>query len=227
MLSLISSSIACFAYNLTMAVASLALGADTVKFIDSVIPFKGTISTALGIYGLSKLPGSYFSFYQSVLDAGFVLYATFEMTQVTHLIVKTSRFFKQRIDFDQGIFQVPSLAILLITALAIVGTVYFSWMDPGPESIALWIACLLLLVYTVMTESKYDAIIMNGALVGLYLAVLTSQDLQLIATIETSKEQATDEAGVYEQIGKTVNTVYEYQRLASTFVFDFLFTEST
>lgn len=82
----------------------------------------------------------------------------------------------------------PSIAILLITAFAISGTVYFSWMEPGPESIALWVACVLLLIYTVVTESKFDAIIMNGALVGFYLAVLTSQDLNLIATIETLKE---------------------------------------
>ena len=53
MFDILSGSLACITYNLAMAAASVILGPDTVGFIDRTVPFKGTISTALGVYGLS------------------------------------------------------------------------------------------------------------------------------------------------------------------------------
>mmetsp|Transcript_10815 Transcript_10815/g.14556 ORF Transcript_10815/g.14556 Transcript_10815/m.14556 type:complete len:88 (-) Transcript_10815:802-1065(-) len=86
-----------------MTVATVALGADTVAFIETMVPFKGTISTAVGFYGLSRMPSAYFSIYQGLLDAAVIVYAVLEMTQVCHLCFIASRFMKERIDFDQGL----------------------------------------------------------------------------------------------------------------------------
>ena len=57
--------------------------------------------------------------------------------------------------------------------MALIGTVFFAFVPVCAESIGLWVAVVILVTYTLLTE-KYDAIIMNGALMALYLAVLTS-----------------------------------------------------
>ena len=74
----------------------------------------------------------------------------------------------------------PTIVILIITALAGIITVYYSMILPvSAESISLWIASVLLFAYTLLAE-KSDAIIMNGALMALYLTVLTSQDMNYL-----------------------------------------------
>ena len=145
-----------------------------------MIPFKGIISTALGFYGLSQLNSSYFGMYQSLLDSAIIFYVILETTQVCHISFISSRFLKERIDFNQGLVQVPTIVILIITALAGIITVYYSMILPvSAESISLWIASVLLFAYTLLAE-KSDAIIMNGALMALYLTVLTSQDMNYL-----------------------------------------------
>ena len=80
MIGILSASLACFSYNLAMAAASVILGPDTLSFIDKMIPFKGTICSALGFYGLSLVKGSYFSLYQNLIDFAVIVYAILETT---------------------------------------------------------------------------------------------------------------------------------------------------
>lgn len=69
--------------------------------------------------------------------------------------------------------QIPSLLILIITALAASTTVYYAILMPVcAESIGLWLASVILMAYTLLAE-KSDAIIMNGALMALYLTLMT------------------------------------------------------
>lgn len=182
MLGILSGSLACFGYNLGMAAMSIIIGPDTLLFIERMIPFKGTISTAVGFYGLSQLDASYFSLYQTLLDGGIIVYAFLETTQVCHLSFKASRFLKERIDFDNGICQAATLLILAITILATIGASYFSLLPLSYESVALWLSMVILLTYTLLAE-RNDAIIMNGALMSLYLAYITSLDLRLLGEV--------------------------------------------
>lgn len=83
-----------------------------------------------------------------------------------------TRFVKQCIDFDQGVLQWPTLLILLLTIMATAGAIYISILPVSIESVLLWISIVILLLYTVLAD-KYDAIILNGALMALYIAIST------------------------------------------------------
>ena len=73
--------------------------------------------------------------------------------------------------------------------MALGGTAYFSYELGGGEGgleyeqIGLWLAIVILITYTLMAE-KQDAIIMNGALMALYLAATTYHDSSLLKRIE-------------------------------------------
>jgi len=67
---------------------------------------------------------------------------------------------------------VPTIVILVLTALAVGATGYLCILPLSLESGALWLACVVLLAYTLIAE-KHDAVILNGALLSLYLAFLT------------------------------------------------------
>ena len=100
------------------------------------------------------------------------------MTQICHLSFKVSRYLKDRIEYEKGVLQWSTILILVLSALMCAGTIYFA-IDTGfnPEGIALWLCIAILLVYTYIAES-YNAIILNGALMALYLAFLTSVNLR-------------------------------------------------
>ena len=67
--------------------------------------------------------------------------------------------------------------------MATAGAVYNSILPLSTESALLWISIVILLLYTVLAE-KYDAIILNGAFMALYISILTVQDLKVISWIE-------------------------------------------
>ena len=129
------------------------------------------------------MDGKYFSWYQLLVDCGLIAYTVFEMTQVCHLIFAISRFFKARIDYDKGVIQPSALVILSLTITALVGTVYVSLMPISLESLGLWVSILVLLGYSYFAE-KPDAIILNGAAVAFYLALLTSLDCSYLQRLE-------------------------------------------
>ena len=66
----------------------------------------------------------------------------------------------------------PVILLLLLSIIAFTLTIYMSILPATPESIGLWIAISILYLYIYFAE-KYDAIILNGALIGLYLAYTT------------------------------------------------------
>ena len=67
--------------------------------------------------------------------------------------------------------------VILTLTIASIGTgIYFAWQPLEAESFALWIACIVIITYSVLAE-KHDAIILNGTLMALYLAFMTSLDL--------------------------------------------------
>ena len=55
--------------------------------------------------------------YEQLVMYTAVILAVVEVTQVTNVVFKLSRFFKARIDFEKGILQVPCLVILMVTVL--------------------------------------------------------------------------------------------------------------
>ena len=65
-------------------------------------------------------------------------------------------------------------------------SIYYA-IDTGlnPEGIALWLCIAILLVYTFVAE-KYDAIILNGALMALYLAILTNINLKQLNNLNAA-----------------------------------------
>ena len=91
-----------------------------------------------------------------------------------------SRFLKDRIKFEEGICQIPALLIIILTLAAFVGTGYFAYLPLQAESIALWLSCFGLILYSLM-EEKHDAIVLNGALMALYMAFMTSMDLKVLS----------------------------------------------
>lgn len=92
-----------FGYNVSMALISFIISGDTADFIETWLPFKGTVTSALGLVAINRMDPSYFNFYECLIDSAVVAYAIFEMTQVCHFSFKLSRFLKERIDFQQGV----------------------------------------------------------------------------------------------------------------------------
>ena len=108
------------------------------------------------------------------------------MTQICHLSFKVSRYIKDRIEYEKGVFQWSTILILVLSALMCTGSIYFA-IDTGlnPEGIALWLCIVILLAYTFVAE-YYDAIILNGAFMALYLAYLTSINLKQLNDLNAS-----------------------------------------
>ena len=108
------------------------------------------------------------------------------MTQICNLSFKLSRYLKDRIEYEKGVLQWSTILILVLSVLMCAGSIYYA-IDTGmnPEGIALWLCIAILLVYTYVAES-YDAIILNGALMALYLAFLTSVNLKQLNNLNAS-----------------------------------------
>ena len=69
----------------------------------------------------------------------------------------------------------------------------------GAESVGLWLCIALLLGYTIQAE-KPDAIVLNGALMALYITFLTKQDLGALS--ELQEKASTAAAATLEETGK-------------------------
>ena len=114
-----------------------------------------------------------------------VAYVVFEVTQVTNLVFKVGRFLKERIDFNQGFFQLPAITIILVSGACFVAImklmaqdiselVYEAEFDlPWFTIGSLVITLLGLMVMPFLVEGK-DSIIMNGFLVATYIAYSTT-----------------------------------------------------
>lgn len=99
---LIKGSFAFFTYNAAMAVLALGFSPDIAEAVTAWLPFKGTVVSGLCFLLFSLIDGKFFQWYQVLLDCTLVAYAVFEMTQVCHIVFIISRFFKSRIDFQDG-----------------------------------------------------------------------------------------------------------------------------
>ena len=109
----------------------------------------------------------------------------FEVTQVTNLVFKVGRFLKERIDYNQGIFQVPAMAIILVSGICFFAIVKLMVQDISElvyqtELEAPWITIgslvitvLGLMVLPFLIEGK-DSIIMNGFILATYIAYSTT-----------------------------------------------------
>ena len=111
--------------------------------------------------------------------------------------------------------------------MACAGTMYYSFMPVFAESIALWVTVFLLIAYTVLAE-KYDAIVLNGALMAFYVAILTSKDLNTIDQIETSRMLSDEWENIdgYEKIlGQYVEALNGLQQGISGYMYGFFFDD--
>ena len=105
----------------------------------------------------------------------------FEMTQITNLAFKLSRFFSKRVDFDKGYFQVPVLATILICLLCL-GAILKTMVLDIPELVyentaeAPWVSIVGLIITIVglvalpFIIEGHDSNIMNGFLVATYIS---------------------------------------------------------
>ncbi len=76
----IQSSLVLFGYNLAMALVSFLVSPDTANFIETWLPFKGTLTFGVGLVATNRLDASFFTFYESIIDSAVIAYAIFEMT---------------------------------------------------------------------------------------------------------------------------------------------------
>ena len=117
-----------------------------------------------------------------------VAYVVFEVTQVTNLVFKVGRFLKERIDFNQGFFQLPAMTIILVSGACFVAIMKLMVQDISEfiydaEFELTWfttftigslvITLLGLMVMPFLIEGN-DSIIMNGFLVATYIAYSTT-----------------------------------------------------
>ena len=116
-MALIKASLGFFVFQLTMAGLSLIFDPSLIDFIVTFLPFKGTFPSLLCFLLFTQVDGAYLAWYQALIDTCIAMYMVFEVTQITNLAFKSSRFLKKRINYDQGFLQLPVLGIILICGL--------------------------------------------------------------------------------------------------------------
>ena len=164
-----------------MAGLSLIFDPSVIEFVATFLPFKGTIPSLLCFLLFTQVDNAYLQWYQVVIDLFITAYMIFEMTQITNLAFKISRFFSKRVDFDKGYLQVPVLATILICLLclgAMLKTivqdipvlVYDNTAEAPWFSIVGLIITVLGLIALPLIIEGYDSNIMNGFLVATYIS---------------------------------------------------------
>ena len=130
-----------------------------------------SIITYLLFYTVDK---SIIGKYEQLVMYTAVILAVVEVTQVTNVVFKLSRFFKARIDFEKGILQVPCIVILMVTVLA-------SWLlatnlaSAVMSHVSYWLSIpFILSLATIIGMALFckfeQGIVSNVACVGCYLA---------------------------------------------------------
>jgi len=58
--------------------------------------------------------------YSTLIDYSVILVTVLETTQITNFVFRVSRILKDRINYENGLLQIPALAILGLSALSLI-----------------------------------------------------------------------------------------------------------
>ena len=79
-MQILKLSLAFFSYNSFMALMALGFNPDIAAFVETWLPFRGTLTSGIFFLGFSYVDPVYLTWYQSIVNAAMLAYAIVEMT---------------------------------------------------------------------------------------------------------------------------------------------------